>query len=506
MSTWLLSILIFSPMLGVLVLAFVPSHDEKSIKWLGILGTLFPLGTALITLSAFDMSSDKLQLAETYRWISYEVFQSKGEVSYPIFYEVGVNGLSMVLILLTAVVSVLAAVASFSIKKNWKSYFILFFLLEMGMLGVFAAQNLFLFFIFFEITLIPMFFLIGRWGYVEREKAAYSFLIYNGVGSAILLIAFVSMFMKTGTMNFEKLTETFSLPQEELNAVFITDGYMMGMLIALLIAFAVKLPVVPLHSWMVSVHVQAPPAIVMIHSGILLKIGAYGLITFGAGMFPEEFRSLAFVIGLFGVINLLYGAFLALTQTDVKRVLAYSSVSHMGIVLIGLAALNEAGITGAVFQVVSHGLISALLFFLVGALYERAGTSELNDLGGLAKRMPILAGVLLAGGLASLGLPGMSGFISEFMAFLGLFEKMPILAAVGTLGLILTAVYVLRAVLAITFGTEKEQHETYTDLTSAERVPAFVLLAAIMFIGIYPAWLSDMLRPALDVILLGLGG
>lgn len=505
MNTWLLSILIFSPLLGVLVLIFTPSHDERSIKWIGILGTLFPLGTAIVTLSAFNMSGEGLQLTERFQWVSYEVFQSKGEVSYPILYEVGVNGLSMVLILLTAVVSVLAAIASFSIKQNWKSYFILFFLLEMGMLGVFAAQNLFLFFIFFEITLIPMFFLIGRWGYLEKEKAAYSFLIYNGVGSAILLIAFVAMFMKTGTMNFEQLAYTFALPQSELNQMFITKNFKMGMLIALLVAFAVKLPVAPLHSWMVRVHVQAPPPIVMIHSGILLKIGAYGLIVFGAGLFPDQFRSLAFIIGLFGVINLLYGAFLAITQTDFKRVLAYSSVSHMGIVLIGLAAVNEAGLTGAVFQVVSHGLISALLFFLVGVLYERAGSSELRAFGGVAKRMPIFAGVMLAGGLASLGLPGMSGFISEFMAFLGLFEEMPILAAVGTLGLILTAVYVLRAVLAITFGAEKELSNAY-DLSSTERIPAFALLAAILFIGIYPAWLSDMLRPTLDAILLGLGG
>jgi NADH-quinone oxidoreductase subunit M len=506
MSSWLLSILIFSPLLGVLTLAFVPSHDEKTIKWIGLLGTLFPLLTALITLTAFDISGTELQLTETYRWISYEVFQSKGEVSYPIFYEVGINGLSMVLILLTALVSVLAAIASFSIKKNWKSYFILFFLLETGMLGVFAAQNLFLFFIFFEITLVPMFFLIGRWGYLEKEKAAYSFLIYNGIGSAILLIVFVAMFMKTGTMNIEKLTYIFSLPQSDLDQRFLTDRFQMGLLISLLIAFAVKLPVVPLHSWMVRVHVQAPPAIVMIHSGILLKIGAYGLIRFGAGMFPDEFRSVAFIIGLFGVINLLYGAFLALTQKDFKRVLAFSSVSHMGIVLIGLAALNQEGITGAVFQVVSHGLISALLFFLVGVLYERAGSSELDDFGGLAKRMPVLAGVLLAGGLASLGLPGMSGFISEFMAFLGLFDQHPILAAVGTLGLILTAVYVLRAVLAITFGSEKEQHSGFNDLSSVERIPAFVLLAVIIFIGIYPAWLSNMLRSTLDSILLGLGG
>ena len=261
----------------------------------------------------------------------------------------------------------LAAIASIYIKKEWKGYFILFLLLEVGMLGVFAAENLVLFFLFFEITLVPTFFLIGKWGYFEKEKAAFSFLIYNGIGSAILLIVIIVLFAKTGTSNMSILAALMASDSPQLLSAF-SDPLKMGLFIALLIAFGVKLPIFPLHTWMVRVHVQAPTPIVMIHSGILLKIGAYGLIRIILGIFPEQFRELAGFIALLGVINLLYGAFLAFVQDDFKMVLAYSSISHMGIVLIGLGALNEAGIQGAIFQVVSHGLISALLFFLSGCL------------------------------------------------------------------------------------------------------------------------------------------
>jgi len=280
----------------------------------------------------------------------------------------------------------------------------------------------------------------------------------------------------------------------------------MGLLLALLVAFGVKLPIFPLHTWMLRVHVQAPPSIVMLHSGILLKIGAYGLIRFGMGIFPEQFTSIAWLLATLGVVNLLYGAFLALIQKDFKMVLAYSSISHMGIVLIGVGALNEAGIQGAIFQVVSHGLISALLFFLVGIFYERFHTSEITKLGGMAKGMPITAGFLLAGAMASLGLPGMSGFVSEFMAFLGLFDAMPVLAAVGCLGIILTAVYLLRAVLGMTFGKAHREFTGVSDIRSFEWAPVLVLVTLIVLIGVYPSVLSEPLQATLETIMLGLGG
>ncbi|XJZ27127.1 NADH-quinone oxidoreductase subunit M [Bacillota bacterium Lsc_1132] len=499
--SWVLTVLVFSPLLGVVILAFMAKHQEKTIKLVGFLATLPALVLAFAAYFHYLAGKNLNDFSVAKPWIQFGGFKDVDKRLFSVYYELGLNGLSLVLIVLTAVVATLAAIASIRIKKEWKGYFMLFLILETGMLGVFTAQNLILFFIFFEVTLIPTFFLIGKWGYFEKEKAAFSFLIYNGLGSAILLIVIMVLFARTGTTNIDLLTHFINGQNVQLIAP-LSKGAKFGLLIALLIAFGVKLPIFPLHSWMLKVHVQAPPPIVMIHSGILLKIGAYGIIRFGLGIFPEQFKAIAVLLAVLGVINLLYGAFLAFIQTDFKMVLAYSSISHMGIVLMGLAALNEAGIQGAIFQMISHGLISALLFFLVGAFYERTDTSFIANLGGMAKGMPLAAGFLLAGAMASLGLPGMSGFVSEFMAFFGLFKEMPVIAAVGTLGIILTAAYLLRAVLGITFGKAERDFTGVLDLKGVEFVPVVVLMLLIVLIGVYPSVLSSPLHATL----LGLGG
>ena len=496
-----LSILVFSPILGIIVLAMMPKSVEKPIKIVGFLATLPALFLSLACYLHFQWGKNLADFNVAKEWIHFRGMTTE-EPYFAVNYELGLSGFQLLLVVLTSVVATLSAIAAARfVKKEWKGYFMLFLLLEVGMLGVFTAENLILFFIFFEITLIPTFFLIGKWGYFEKEKAAYSFLIYNGLGSAVLLIVIMILFAKTGTTNIEMLTQMMADPSAPLSG-----DLKMGLFIGLLIAFGVKLPIFPLHSWMLKVHVQAPPAVVMIHSGILLKIGAYGLIRFGLGIFPKQFDTLATLIAVLGVINLLYGAFLAFIQTDFKMVLAYSSISHMGIVLIGLAAMNTAGVQGAIFQVVSHGLISALLFFIVGILYERTDTSLLENLGGMAKGMPLAAGFLLAGGMASLGLPGMSGFVSEFMAFLGLFKEIPWLAAVGTIGIIMTAAYVLRAVLGITYGKAHREFTGVIDLKGVEFVPVVVLMALIVLIGVYPSVLSSPLQTTLETIMLGLGG
>ncbi|WP_026672821.1 complex I subunit 4 family protein [Alkalihalobacterium bogoriense] len=501
-DSYFLSLLIFSPLVGILILALIPKGNHHLIKWIGFFTTLLPLTLAVMLYTQFDKASSALQFEEVRQWINFgnPALESRG-VNLAVNYDLGVTGFGMVLILLTAIVATLAALASvIQIKEGWKAYFILFLFLEIGMLGVFAAQNLLLFFVFFEVTLIPMYFLIGRWGYIDREKAANMFLIYNGLGSAVMIIAFAVLFALTQTLRIDEVTAVLQLYGPE------ADQLRWGLLIALLVAFGVKLPIFPLHSWMLRVHVQAPPAIVMIHSGILLKIGAYGLIQFGLGFFPEQVSQMAVVLAILGVVNLLYGAYLAIIQTDVKMVLAYSSISHMGIVLIGVAALNEAGLQGAIFQVVSHGLISALLFFIIGIYYDRTRTSSLEKLGGMARSMPYASGFFLAGAMASLGLPGMSGFISEFLAFLGLFEVMPIIAAVGTLGIILTAVYLLRATLNVTFGPTPDKWKEVADLRSLEWIPLLVLLALIIVIGVYPAVLAEPLQGVIQLILTGVGG
>ena len=493
-----LSILVFSPLLGMLVISFIPKLERKLLSVVGILATLPALIISLILFFQYRSGAHLEKFDESYNWFSFKNSIQYGEL-FSIKYELGIDGLSLVLLVLTTVIATLAAIASITIKKELKGYFLLFLLLEIGMLGVFSSQNFILFFLFFEITLVSAFFLIGKWGYEEKEKAAYSFLIYNGLGSAILLIVIITLFAKTGTANFVAL-------QEIIASDTFPDSLALGLFVALLVAFGFKMPIVPLHSWMVRVHVQAPPAVVMIHAGILLKIGAYGLIRFNIGLFPDQAENFSVLLAVLGVINLLYGAFLALVQSDFKMVLAYSSVSHMGIVLIGLGSLNEAGIQGAIFQMISHGLIAALLFFLVGIFYERTKTSEIPNLGGMAKAMPLTAGFLLVGVMASLGLPGMSGFVSEFMAFLGLFKEMPWLAAVGAIGIIMTAVYLLRAVLGVTYGKPNREWAGVVDLRKIESIPVIVLTALIVVIGVYPNLLGGPLQETLELIMLKVGG
>ncbi|WP_026696014.1 NADH-quinone oxidoreductase subunit M [Peribacillus kribbensis] len=507
MKEVLLTILVFSPLLGMAALLLVHGTQERRIKWVGILGTLPALSISLYLYGHYLAGHSLNVFSEKAGWIRFGDFQQIDPKLFTVDYELSVDGFSLLMVLLTTVLSTLAAVASIHIKKEWKGYYLLFLLLEIGMLGVFLAQNLVLFFIFFEITLIPAFFLIGKWGYAQKERAAFSFLIYNGFGSAVLLLVIITLLARAGTTNIEALKYLINTEGVPLVSP-IPSSMKYGMLIALLIAFGVKLPIFPLHTWMLRVHVQAPPSIVMLHAGVLLKIGAFGIIRFGLGIFPDQFKDLSVLIIVLGVINLLYGAFLAFIQQDFKMVLAYSSISHMGIVLMGLGSLNEAGLQGAIFQVVSHGLIAALLFCLVGIFYERVKTTSIKDLGGLSSVMPITAGFLLASAMASLGLPGMSGFISEFMAFLGLFKADPILAAIGTLGIILTAVYLLRAAMGMIFGKPKLQvnSEAVRDMETAEMVPVFILLAFIILIGVYPAVLSNPLADTIQNILSGSGG
>ncbi|WP_191557737.1 complex I subunit 4 family protein [Metabacillus idriensis] len=505
MTSILLTALVFSPVLGIIVLAFMNKDQETPLKLVGFLATLPAVLLSGILFAQYQLGSDLARFAEKHRWIAFGQYSDMQPGVFTVDYELALDGFSLIMVLLTSILAALAAAASVSIKKNWKSYFMLLLLLEVGMLGVFMAQNLILFFIFFEITLIPMFFLIGKWGFMAREKAAYQFLLYNGLGSAILLIVIILLFSKTGTTNIDLLGQLLNTPDVQLIGP-ISDDFKLGLLIALIVAFGVKLPIFPLHTWMLRVHVQAPPPIVMLHSGILLKIGAFGLMKFGLGLFPDEFSKLSTILIVLGLVNLLYGAFLALIQNELRMVLAYSSISHMGIVLIGLGALNEAGIQGAIFQVVSHGLISALLFFLVGVLLERTQTTQLDQLSGLAKAMPLAAGFLLAGAMASLGLPGMSGFISELTAFMGVFDQHPELGAIGTIGIILTAAYLLRAVLSITFGSEKKSDHLHYDMKWYEIIPVTVLLFFIILIGVYPNGLSVPLQLTIETIMKGIGG
>ncbi|OBZ10356.1 NADH-quinone oxidoreductase subunit M [Bacillus sp. FJAT-26390] len=517
-----LSLILLSPLLGILVLLLLPKHRSSWMKTTVVVTTLVPLVLSFWLYVDFDKQQGGAAFDEQHSWamvpLNKEAQSSVTEYTFQLQYALGVDGLSLPLLLLTTLVTAMAALAAVHVKKRWKSFFIWFLILEIGMLGVFLARDLFLFFVFFEVTLIAMYFLIGIWGYFNRERAANQFLIYNGVGSAIMLFAFV-LLVSTAGFRIDQIGEQVSFiysgsyedifrnmadpaawvnmtPEQlgTINPFQMTDTMQWVLFIMLLVAFGIKLPIFPFHTWMLKVHAEAPPSIVMIHSGILLKMGAYGLLRFGLLLFPEQARDFSVTIAVLGVINILYGALLAFRQKEFKLVLAYSSISHMGIVLLGIAAFNEIGLQGAVFQLVSHGLISALLFLIVGSIYERTGTTELAELGGLARSMPFISGVLLAAGLASLGLPGLSGFIGEFLSLLGLFESLRWLTAAAVLGVILTAVYVLRAVLKITFGPQPEKYGALKDARLIEAVPMIVLLAFIVLLGCYPSILTDTVQ------------
>jgi NADH-quinone oxidoreductase subunit M len=515
----ILSMIAFSPLLGVLVLLFLRGDRGRLIKTVGIVTTLIPLILAAWLYVDYNYQGDPLQYKEQLNWIkvplNHEGIQQITQFFFEFKYSLAVDGISLPLVFLTALISSMAALASVYIKKRWKTYFILFLLLETGMFGVFMAQDLFLFFLFFEITLVPMFFLIGIWGYMNREQAANRFLLYNGLGSAIMLIAFLILVTTAGFNQDPSQTEAIIYYSGDIHTIahnllqapeayvnqsgtpfFMSQNMKWTVFIMLLVAFGIKLPIFPFHTWMLKVHTEAPPAVVMIHSGILLKMGAYGLIRFGILFFPAEAQQWAWVLALLGVINIVYGALLAMVQKDFKLVLAYSSISHMGIVLLGLAAFNIAGLQGAVFQLISHGLISALMFLLVGSIYERTETTQLDRLGGLARNIPFISGILLIGGMASLGLPGLSGFISEFLAFVGLFETHRVYAIVGTLGIIFAAVYVLRGILNITFGPKQPSllQQGMRDARLIEAVPMITLVAFILLLGVYPSVLSQPLQ------------
>lgn len=528
----ILSLITFSPLLGILVLLFLPKHRSRWLKVTAITATILPLLLSLWLYADYDSTKGGKAYEENATWLDVSLNkEAVGDVSsyhYELQYHMGIDGLSMPLLLLTTIVGVMAALASVHVKKRWKSFYIWFLLLEIGMIGVFLARDVFLFFVFFEMTLIPMFFLIGIWGYMNREKAANKFLLYNGIGSAIMLIAFVILVATAGfraeqvpdkqqtnlsysgsyeviTANLTKADSYVNMSTEQTqgqeNPFYLSERMRWVIFLLLLIAFGIKLPIFPFHTWMLKVHTEAPPSVVMIHSGVLLKMGAYGLLRFGVFMFPAVAEDWKVAIAILGVVNILYGAVLAVVQKEFKLVLAYSSISHMGIVLLGIASLNEIGLHGAIIQLISHGLISALLFLIVGSIYERTGSTELKDLGGLARSMPFISGILLTAGMASLGLPGLSGFIGEFLSLLGLFDTQQAVTCVAVLGVILTAVYVLRSILGITFGAMPEKFAAVRDARLVEAVPMIALLAFIVLIGVYPAVLTEPMKHGFDTLL-----
>ncbi|MCL5074650.1 MAG: NADH-quinone oxidoreductase subunit M [Chloroflexi bacterium] len=470
-----LSLIIFLPLVGAIMIAILPKESGRAIKLTAAGFSLACLLLALLLFAQFDVSHSGPQFVEKSPWIP----------TFGVSYFLGVDGLSLPLVLLTALLTFLSVLASWNIALRVKEYFALLLVLEMGILGVFSALDLFLFFLFWEVELIPMYLLIAIWGGPRREYAAIKFVLYTFAGSAIMLVGIFALYFNSGLNTFDML----EIGKVHYPAVFQAIVFML-----LFFGFAIKLPVFPLHTWLPDAHVEAPTAVSVILAGVLLKMGGYGMIRLCLSILPQAAHDYAFLIGILAVINVLYGAGVSMVQNDLKKMVAYSSVSHMGYVLLGIAALNELSLNGAVLQMFTHGTITGLLFLLVGCVYEKTHTRLISEMGGLAPRMPWLAVIFSMAGLASLGLPGMSGFIAEFLIFVGSFGTWKVFTILAAAGIVLTAGYILWMLQRVFFGPPRPQLADVGDARALELVPLVTLMAIIVLVGVYPAILTDVIQ------------
>lgn len=492
---YILSWLIWMPVIGIAVILFIPREKENIIKMTAVVTTGIQLALALLLWSKFDTGLGTFQFVEKAEWIP----------SINIFYSLGVDGLSLPMVILTPLLSFLAVFVSWNIDRAVKGYFALFLLLDTGMIGVFLALDFFLFYVFWEVMLLPMYFLIGMWGGPQREYAAIKFFLYTLVGSVLMLVAVIGLYLNCGkTFDIPTLMET---APDALNGVMWWGFSAIKIIwILLFIGFAIKVPVFPFHTWLPLAHVEAPTAISVILAGVLLKLGVYGLLRINYPMLPDAVFWFSGAMALLGLINVIWGAMCALAQTDLKKLVAYSSINHMGYALLGMAAIiaagamhggnqaaAQAGLSGAVFQMFNHGTISAMLFILVGVVYDRAHHRNIDGFGGLAKQMPLYAGMCMIAFFAGLGLPGFSGFVSEFMCFIGAFPVFKVIVIISTLGILLNAAYFLSAYKRIFFGELNEKYKDMPEINRRELFTVVPLAIITLFFGIYP-------RPFLDII------
>ena len=402
---------------------------------------------------------------------------------------IGVDGVSLPLVFLNCFLSFLVVLISWKFELRPQLYFVLVQFLEMAVTGVFVSLDLFVFFLFWELELAPMFLLIVIWGSARREYAAMKFIIYTIAGSAFMLVGILALFFTTGV-------GTFDLFQISDGAKALRPATQVLFFLLLFIGFAVKVPIVPFHTWLPDAHVEAPTPISVLLAGILLKMGGYGLIRLCVTMLPDGARILAPLLVVLGLVGVIYGAMLALAQinSDLKKMIAYSSVSHMGYVIIGLAALSTTGIQGAVMQMFTHGTITALLFTMVGLVYDRTHTRIIPDMGGLAPKMPFIASAFVMAGLASLGLPGMNGFIGEFLVFIGAFEVWPIFTGIAVFAIVLTAGYICWMLMKVFFGTlDEHKWHALTDADTRERFVVVCMIGIIILTGMYPSAVADVI-------------
>jgi len=493
-----LTLLTFFPLVGILILFFIPREQKEALRWTALITSLLTFGLSLWLLGMFNASDPNLQLVAQYDWITV--------AGWNIQYYLGMDGLSILLVLLTSFLTPISILSTWTaVEERVKDFMVFFLLLEIGMMGVFLAQDLFLFYIFWEFTLVPMYFLIGIWGGPRRIYAAIKFFLYTMAGSILMLLAILWLGIYGGTFSVPDLIQQGNIPA----------NIQWWLFLAFTAAFAIKVPMWPLHSWLPDAHVEAPTAGSVILAGVMLKLGTYGFLRFNIPLFPEAAVRAAPWIALFATIGIIYGAAVSYAQADVKKLVAYSSVSHLGFVMLGLFALNSQGMQGAILQMVNHGLSTGALFLLVGMIYEQTHTRELKVYGGLWKVTPVFGTIMLIVALSSMGLPGLNGFVGEFAILLGAFGSQAIgnawYAAISALGVIMAAVYILYMFQKMFLGPQgeivddvKKHGHGLRDLNWREIAIMVPILILIFWIGLYPKPFFTLMAPAVDQLVASL--
>ncbi|MFN8533149.1 MAG: NADH-quinone oxidoreductase subunit M [Dehalococcoidia bacterium] len=495
----LLTLTLFLPVVGAIALLFVPRNNDRMIRIVAALVTGIDLVLAGFIFFAYNAAAGGIQFAERLPWVRIPTTPQ-----FNVDYYLGVDGLSTPLVLLTSLLTFLAVFISWNaIDTRVREYHILLLLLQTGVLGVFMALDFFLFFLFWEVELIPMYLLIGIWGSGRRMYAATKFLLYTLTGSAFMLVGIILLYFNSTQATFDM----FALADQ---ASAFAPALQTLIFFFILLAFSVKLPVWPLHTWLPDAHGDAPTAVSVLLAGVLLKMGAYGIFRIVLTMFPETTRTFAPLLVAFAVISIIYGAIVTIMQPDMKRLVAYSSVSHMGYILLGVAGgvsgLSIVGLNGAALQMFTHGTITGLLFAAVGVIYHKAHTRQIDDFGGIAARMPVLATVFMIAGLGSLGLPALSGFVAELLIFFGSYQAFPWAAVAGAFGVLLATGYIMFMYRRIFFGPLNPRWAHLADADPVDMVPLFALVATIVVVGVYPTILTRVFESGLLPIMARLGG
>jgi NADH-quinone oxidoreductase subunit M len=492
-----LSVVLFLPVVGAIVIAFISNAHDKLIRRIAAVFTAIPLALAIYLFIAFDRSSASagvMQFEENYLWIA----------PLGAHYHLGVDGLSLPLLLLTAFLGFLAVLISWKVHERPREFFAWLLLLETSIIGVFTSLDLLLFFIMWEIEVIPMYFLISIWGSGRREYSAIKYVIYTLFGSAFMLAGILCLYFTTNTLSMVDIaSQGLGMVQSIIAPAAI--------FFALFIGFAIKLPMFPFHTWLPDAHTDAPTAVSVMLAGVLIKMGGYGMIRLCVSMFPDVAIRYAQPLIILALIGIIYGAAVTLMQKDIKRLIAYSSISHMGYVLLGIFALGQVSLTGAALQMFSHGIVTGLLFAMAGLVIHNVEVRDLSKLGGLARQVPVIAAVFSIAGLASLGLPTTSGFAAEFLIFLGSYNSavvphITVYTIIAIIGVVLTAGYILWMLQQAFFGPVKEQFNKVKDADGLEKFYTFVLVAVIMLVGIYPAVLTDVFKLGISPIVKLIGG